>query len=126
MAQLVEQAGILDGDDGLSREVRQQLDLLVGERPNFLAVDHYRPDQPIVLDHRHNDDRARAAEIANCRDRRIAFPVRRCRGQVLDMDDPLCLHDFSVGRDRMRPYHFVQPGLHKGGRHVVVRSDFEH
>ena len=38
-AQLVEQAGVLDGDDGLVGEVLQQRNLLVGERPHFLAVD---------------------------------------------------------------------------------------
>ena len=30
-AQLVEQAGVLDGDDGLRGEVADELDLLVGE-----------------------------------------------------------------------------------------------
>ena len=33
LAQLVEQPRVLDGDDGLSGEVRDQRDLLVGERP---------------------------------------------------------------------------------------------
>src|SRR5262249_57807613 len=35
-AQLVEQARVLDGDDGLCGEVGQHRDLLVCERPNFL------------------------------------------------------------------------------------------
>ena len=39
LAQLVEQARILDGDDRLRGEVRYQLDLLVGERPDLMAVD---------------------------------------------------------------------------------------
>ena len=34
-AQLVEQAGVLDRDDGLVGEVGDQLDLLIGERSNF-------------------------------------------------------------------------------------------
>jgi len=38
-AQLVEQAGILDRDDRLAREIRQQLDLLLGERAYLLAID---------------------------------------------------------------------------------------
>ena len=37
-AQLVEQPRVLDGDDGLGGEVVDQLDLLVGEGTNFLAV----------------------------------------------------------------------------------------
>ena len=38
-AQLVEQPRVLDGDDGLVGEILDQLDLLVGERANFLAID---------------------------------------------------------------------------------------
>ena len=39
LAQLVEQARILDGDDGLRGEILDQLDLLVRERTYFLAID---------------------------------------------------------------------------------------
>ena len=38
-AELVEQAGVLDGDDGLGGEMLHQLDLFVGERTNFLSVE---------------------------------------------------------------------------------------
>ena len=38
-SQLGEQAGVLDGDDGLLCEIADQLDLLVGERTDFLPVD---------------------------------------------------------------------------------------
>ena len=41
LAELVEQAGVLDGDDGLRGEIRDQLDLLVGERPDLLAVNTF-------------------------------------------------------------------------------------
>ena len=44
-AQLIEQPRILDGDDGLGGEVLHQFDLLVGEWPYLLAVDHDRTDQ---------------------------------------------------------------------------------
>src|SRR4029453_19010833 len=36
-AQLVKQSRVLDSDDRLIGKVRDQLDLLVGERPHFLA-----------------------------------------------------------------------------------------
>src|SRR5262249_6524308 len=39
LAQFVEQPRILDCDDGLSGEVRQQLDLFIRERTNLLTVD---------------------------------------------------------------------------------------
>ena len=45
LAQLVEQAGVLDRDDGLGGEVLHQLDLLVGERAHLLAVDDDGADQ---------------------------------------------------------------------------------
>ena len=38
-AQLVEQSRVLDGDDGLGGEIRDQLNLFVAERSHFLAVD---------------------------------------------------------------------------------------
>jgi len=39
LAQLVEQARVLDGDDGLGSEIANQLDLLVGKRPDLPPVD---------------------------------------------------------------------------------------
>ena len=38
LAQLREQSRVFDGDDRLRGEIRQQLDLLVGEWTNFLAI----------------------------------------------------------------------------------------
>ena len=62
-AQFVEQAHVLDGDDGLGGEILHQLDLLVGERPDLLAVNDDRADQLVFLQHRHGQQRARAAEF---------------------------------------------------------------
>ena len=70
-AQLVEQARVLDGDDGLSGEVRDQLDLLVGERTDLLAVDGDRTDQLVVLEHRHDQQGPSAAELGERRPPRI-------------------------------------------------------
>ena len=39
LTQFVKQPRVLDGDDGLRGEVLHQLDLLVGERTDFLAID---------------------------------------------------------------------------------------
>src|SRR5262245_58644467 len=49
LAQLVEQPGVLDGDDRLASEVHQQLDLLVVESADLLADHRKRTDQFIVL-----------------------------------------------------------------------------
>ena len=52
-AQLVEQPHVLDGDDGLPGEIAHQLDLLVGEQLDLLAVDVDGADYLVLLQHRH-------------------------------------------------------------------------
>jgi len=42
-----------------------QLDLLVAERADFLAVDGNRADQLVVFEHRDADKRTRASELGN-------------------------------------------------------------
>src|SRR5262249_48714266 len=44
LAQLIEQARVLDGDHGLGGEILDQLDLLVSERAHLLSVDGNDPD----------------------------------------------------------------------------------
>ena len=61
--QLAEQPRVLDGDDRLGGEVLDQLDLLVGERPDFLAVDVDRAYQFLVLEHRNDEKGPNAAEF---------------------------------------------------------------
>ena len=64
----VEQPRVLDGDDGLGGEVLHQRDLLVGERPNLLAVDDDSADQRIIFEHRHAiADRAPPNLVAGAR-----------------------------------------------------------
>jgi hypothetical protein len=48
LAQLVEQARVLDGDDRLFRKVANKLDLLVGKRPDFLTRKIDSPNQLII------------------------------------------------------------------------------
>src|SRR5262249_7646112 len=68
--QLVEQARILDGDDGLVRKVRNYFDLLVGERPDLLTVDDNGADEVVVLEHGHANHCADAGEIG-CGNRQL-------------------------------------------------------
>src|SRR5262249_33292262 len=51
LPQLVEQAGVFDGDDGLGGEILDQLDLFVGERPHLLAKEIEGADQLALLQH---------------------------------------------------------------------------
>ena len=76
--ELVEQPRVLDGDDGLRGEVRDQLDLLVGERPHFLPVNSDGADQFIVLKHRHSEDGfAAPARFPRATSRAVAFDIAR-------------------------------------------------
>src|SRR5262249_53720885 len=52
LTQLVEQARVFNGDDGLRSEVRVEFDLFVGERTHLLAVDADGADQLTFLEHR--------------------------------------------------------------------------
>ena len=54
--QFLEQPRVLDGDDGLPSEVRDQLNLLVGERPHLLADHRERANQFIVLEQRNREN----------------------------------------------------------------------
>src|SRR5262249_50300238 len=56
-AQLVEQARVLDGDDGLSGEGLDELDLLIIERLGVTASGRYRTDDIVPTKHRSRDHR---------------------------------------------------------------------
>src|SRR5262245_29927599 len=73
--QFVEQPGVLDGDDGLSGEVLDQLDLLVGERMNLLVVDGDDTDQRVFLEHRNRKYCAIAAKISPSHYKRIPLAI---------------------------------------------------
>jgi hypothetical protein len=86
VTQLVEQARVLDGDDGLGREVLDQFDLLVGEGAHLLAVDTHGANQLVLLEHRHGQKRSGAGELS----KRFIWPFRR---EVGNMDHLLCAHE---------------------------------
>ena len=94
-AQLIEQPGVLDGNDGLSRKVFHQLNLLVGEWADLLAVYDDSADQLIVLEHRHSDRGSRTAEL----DRRSLDCLCRVVGGVGHL---LRLQDATDKRARIR------------------------
>src|SRR5262249_7537314 len=122
LLQLVEQAGGLDGGDGLRGKIRHQLDLLLGERAHFLAVDGDRAKKSIFLEHWHADRRASAAEIGQSDEPWIAFEIRRRRPNVVDLNRPLGPENLRVTASRMgTEWHILHRG--KRRRYVVNRSD---
>ena len=75
LAQLVEQAGVLDGDDGLRGEVREQRDLPVGEETNFLAKDADDSNHRVILEQRRNDDGPKATKLDSFNDGLMACRI---------------------------------------------------
>src|SRR5215471_4964823 len=53
LAQLVEQARVLDGDDGLAGEISNKVNLLLVERTDLLAVNAERTNQLVLFEHRY-------------------------------------------------------------------------
>src|SRR5262249_36157950 len=86
LAQLVEQARVLDGDDGLMGKVGEQFDLLVGEGTHFLAIDDDNSNQLVVLEHRHVDRRSNATKLDSFDRQRMAFGITLCRCEVSELN----------------------------------------
>ena len=70
--QLMQQARIIDGDDGLSGKVLYDPDLLAGERPDDLAANRERTHELVILEQRHRQRGAHAAKFHGRYGRRIA------------------------------------------------------
>src|SRR6516162_2954842 len=75
LAQLVEQARVVDGDDGLTREARHQIDLLFGEGANLLPVNADDADHLVLLEHRNGEHGSSAAEFNTRHGNWVAFEV---------------------------------------------------
>ena len=86
MAQLIEQARVLDRDDGLTGEVCDQLDLLLGEWPDFGAIDCNAADRLILPEHRHGDQCADAGDFDAVDRHWIAVEVGSTLCKVRNLD----------------------------------------
>ena len=69
-------------------EIAHQLDLLVGERPDFLAMDGDCADQPVVLEHRDGEQRSNAAEVDSGDRMGHAATYDGIVSDVVDVDRP--------------------------------------
>ena len=76
--QIIKQPRILNGDDGLRGKVFYQLDLLVGERSNFLTVDEYRADRFIVFKHGNAEHCSCAGEPCKLRAGIAGWYIKYC------------------------------------------------
>ena len=81
--QFVEQPRVLDGDNGLSGEVRYQGDLFVSKRSDFLTEQANRTDQFVFLQHWGGQTRPHAAKFDGCSVFGItSFALLCCIGDV--------------------------------------------
>src|SRR6266516_1291576 len=90
IAQLVEQPGVLNRDDGLFRKVRDQRNLLLGEPSDLPAIDGNQADDLVLLEHRYDEQRPDPGEFDVGNRQRIAVEVNLIRTQVSDMDRLPC------------------------------------
>jgi hypothetical protein len=81
--------GFLDGNNGLLREVLDQLDLFVAERPYLLAIYADRADKLVFFDHRNKEKGSRTADIGHCPHGLKAAKISRLFSEVGDVNELL-------------------------------------
>src|SRR5262245_3619253 len=121
LAQFVEELAVLDRDNGLRGEVRDQLDLLVGEGTNFLAEDRNRADQFFVLKHWHHDKSARTCTSYDAGPTLGIVGIYWFRLNVRDLDRLPCL-DNACER---RPLRYSDPRVAPPLFRVCRRSSMQ-
>jgi hypothetical protein len=99
LLRLVEEAHVLDRDGGLIGEGCQQLDLLVGECPHFLAPHDDDADDRVAADHRRAEHGAVAAETL-----RLGLPVVGIGERIQDLHGLPLEHDAPDQVAAFRPH----------------------
>ena len=126
LAQLVEQPGILDGDHGLRGEVLDQLDLLIAERPDLLAIDGDGADQFALLEHGNKEVRSCAGGFHEGYDTGVAIDIARLRRDVGNVDDTSGSGE-AVERVRRivadQKDRVLAPSLGIGRRRILLGND---
>jgi hypothetical protein len=121
-AQLVEQSGILDGDDGLNGEAGKQLDLPIAKWPHFLAEDDNHADKLALLEQGDADHRPGPGELREfcTREAGRRVGVARLLPHVGDLHWPSGQQNTPERRFRAGPDHRVAaPFLHERLGHPV-------
>jgi hypothetical protein len=120
-AKFVKQPRVLDGDDGLRCEVLDQLDLLVGERPNFLAVNSNHANELVLFKHRHDQKSPGASQSSDPL-------IRIFHSEVGNVDDLLGVGDAVKDGGRVTRNNGIalRPVGGVGRRGVMQRSASEH
>ena len=104
LAQFVEKARILNGNNGLGSEIPHQRNLLVGEGPDFLSINAERSDQLVFLEQGHLQERPSTPEFRDGDHPRITVNVGLMLQDIRNLDRLLCYRnltqrDFWVGAE---------------------------
>jgi hypothetical protein len=105
LAQLVEQAGVLDGDDSLLGKIAHQLDLLLCEGSHLLAVNSDCTDDLVILQHRDGKETARSGGFDKADHSRITVDIRLLRRDVGNVDNLFGSGDPAERRVRIITHH---------------------
>src|SRR6516165_5644249 len=124
-AQFVEQAGVLDGDDSLRGEVLDQLDLLIGERPNYLSVDAEETDHLVFLQHGHPENGSLTTELDCGNGLGNAFQVRLLDREIGNMDHLSRLKHAGYGTVSSSPQGCAPAFLDQRLRCVMCGSELK-
>ena len=126
LAELSEQAGVLDSDNGLAGEVLDQLDLLVGERADLLAVDVDVANQLVLFEHRNEEKGSRRGKFDDADSRRIALLIGKLLGVVGNVNKVLRSHHTAESIVRVGINQRVTlSGLGEGGWRIMHRGNAE-
>src|SRR6516162_2395332 len=122
LPQLVEQARVLDGDNGLLGKAREERDLLVGEPANLLAEYIDSANQRPFLEHRYKNNCANPQETDEVHGSYIALAIWRNRAKIIDLHHLLRSNHFSMAAPRTGTECLVPPRLGICRRNIVKRT----
>src|SRR6516162_10519053 len=100
LTQFGDQPRILHGDDRLSCEILQQRDLLIGKRPNLLAVQDDEAENGVVPTERCDERRAGAAQVDEAAPVQVACPIWLLILQVEHVHNRLPAENSGAERSR--------------------------
>src|SRR5262245_24741885 len=118
-AQLVKQAGVLDSDDGLRGKVSDQLDLLIAERSDLLAINDDGAYKLVSLKHGNAKEGSATGDLDGGDAQRITFGIGRFGSEVRNVNDLLSIEDSAKASLWAGPYWSMIPQLAIGLRNIM-------
>jgi hypothetical protein len=93
LPQFVEQPRVLDGDNGLRGKVLDQLDLLFGELPHYIAIDRDCSNHRAFLNHRNAKQAPNSTKFYRSNAHGVAHSISWFSRHILDLNELLRFHN---------------------------------